>query len=119
MLADATVQGLAPHAWAARAVALYRRLEADALVVETNQGGELVAAVLREVDPGVPVTEVNARAASIMRAEPVSVLYAKAACTMSAPSRSWRTRCAISAPAAFPPAAPPTASTPSSGRSTR
>jgi phage terminase large subunit-like protein len=77
VLADATVQGLAPNAWAARALALYRRLEADALVVETNQGGELVAAVLREVDPGVPVTEVNARRGKYMRAEPVSVLYDK------------------------------------------
>ena len=77
VLADATVQGLAPHAWAERALALYRRLEADALVVETNQGGELVAAVLRQVDPGVPVTEVNARRGKYMRAEPVSALYDK------------------------------------------
>jgi phage terminase large subunit-like protein len=74
---DATVAGLAPQGWAARAVALYRRLEADALVVEVNQGGEMASAVLREVDPGVPVTTVHATRGKYMRAEPVSVLYTK------------------------------------------
>src|SRR4051812_12634815 len=59
-LGDEPVRALPPQGWAARAVALYRRLEADALVVETNQGGEMVAAVIRQVDPGVPVTSVHA-----------------------------------------------------------
>jgi phage terminase large subunit-like protein len=36
VLADVTASGLKPPDWAARAVALYRRLEADALVVEVN-----------------------------------------------------------------------------------
>jgi phage terminase large subunit-like protein len=77
VLEDATCQGLAPPAWAARAVALYRRLEADALLVETNQGGDMAAAVIREVDPGVPVTAVRALRGKYLRAEPVSVLYAQ------------------------------------------
>jgi phage terminase large subunit-like protein len=58
-------------------VALYRRLEADALVVETNQGGDMVEAVLRESDPGVPVTSVRATRGKYLRAEPVSLLYAQ------------------------------------------
>ncbi|HJW79688.1 MAG TPA: terminase family protein [Beijerinckiaceae bacterium] len=77
VIADATVQGLPPQGWAERAVSLYRRLQADALVVETNQGGEMVEAVVRQVDPGVPVTPVHAKRGKFLRAEPVSSLYAK------------------------------------------
>ncbi|HEX2555851.1 MAG TPA: terminase family protein [Microvirga sp.] len=77
VLADETASELKPPDWAAKAVALYRRLEADALVVETNQGGEMAAAVIREVDPGVPVTARRATRGKYLRAEPVSVLYAQ------------------------------------------
>jgi phage terminase large subunit-like protein len=58
-------------------VALYRRLGADALVAEVNQGGDMVAAVMREVDPAVPVGEVRATRGKWLRAEPVSALYAQ------------------------------------------
>jgi len=75
VLEDATAAGLKPPEWAARAVALYRRLQADALVVETNQGGEMATSVIREVDPSVPVTSVRATRGKYLRAEPVSVLY--------------------------------------------
>jgi phage terminase large subunit-like protein len=77
VLADETSAGLAPEAWAARAIALYHRLEADCLVVETNQGGEMALAVLREVDRSVPVRSVRASRGKYLRAEPVSVLYAQ------------------------------------------
>jgi phage terminase large subunit-like protein len=77
VLADASSSGLRPPDWAARAIALYRRLEADALVAEVNQGGEMVASVLREVDPAVPVKSVRATRGKYLRAEPVSVLYAQ------------------------------------------
>jgi phage terminase large subunit-like protein len=77
VLADETAAGLSPQAWAARAIALYHRLEADCLVVEVNQGGEMALAVLREVDPSVPVRGVRATRGKYLRAEPVSVLYAK------------------------------------------
>ena len=75
VLADETVSGAEPEAWAARAVALYRALKADALVAEVNQGGDMVAAVVRLVDPGVPVTAVVATRGKHARAEPVSALY--------------------------------------------
>jgi phage terminase large subunit-like protein len=77
VLADATLKGAKPRDWALRAIALYRRLEADALVAETNQGGDMVAAVLREVDPTVPVVAVRATRGKYLRAEPVSLLYAQ------------------------------------------
>jgi phage terminase large subunit-like protein len=77
VLADKTASGLKPREWAATAVALYRRLQADALVVEVNQGGEMAASVLHEVDASVPVTSVRATRGKYLRAEPVSVLYAQ------------------------------------------
>ncbi len=78
VLEDGTVSGARPHEWAAKAVALYRRFEADALVVEVNQGGEMATAVIREVDASVPVTAVRATRGKYLRAEPVAALYAQA-----------------------------------------
>jgi len=75
VLADRTVAEVRPTAWAARAVGAYRALDADALVAEINQGGDMVEAVLREVDPGVPVTKVRATRGKWLRAEPVAALY--------------------------------------------
>ncbi|MFC5989959.1 DNA-packaging protein [Limoniibacter endophyticus] len=75
VLADATVQGAQPQEWARAAIALYHRLGADAIVAETNQGGDMVAAVLRTVDPRVPVKSVRATRGKWLRAEPVAALY--------------------------------------------
>jgi len=77
VVADDTVSGARPDRWAARAVRLWRKLEADALVAEVNQGGEMVSAVIREVDAGVPVTPVRATRGKWLRAEPVAMLYAQ------------------------------------------
>lgn len=75
VLADATVQGLTPQGWAARAVALFHDLEADCIVAEVNQGGDMVAAVIRGVDAAVPVRSVRASRGKWVRAEPVAALY--------------------------------------------
>lgn len=75
VLADDTVSGLSPAGWAAKAIALWRRLEADCLVVEVNQGGDMVRQVIREADPSVPVTSVRATRTKWLRAEPVANLY--------------------------------------------
>lgn len=77
VLEDGTISGARPHEWATKAVALYQRHEADALVVETNQGGEMATSVLREVDVSVPVTAVRATRGKYLRAEPVAALYAQ------------------------------------------
>jgi len=39
---------------------IYRRHEADTLVAEVNQGGEMVLAVIRQVDASVPLKTVHA-----------------------------------------------------------
>ena len=75
VLADDTVSAVTPSAWANIAIALWRKCEADALVVEVNQGGEMVRSVIHEVDAGVPVTSVRATRGKWLRAEPVATLY--------------------------------------------
>ncbi len=75
VLADDSLSGATPAAWATKAIALWRRVEADALVAEVNQGGEMVRAVLNEVDASVPVTSVRASRGKFLRAEPVATLY--------------------------------------------
>jgi phage terminase large subunit-like protein len=77
VLEDGTVAGLAPAGWAAKAVALYRRLCADTLVAEVNQGGDMVREVLRQVDASVPLKTVHATRGKWLRAEPVAAMYAQ------------------------------------------
>ncbi|OPH83513.1 DNA-packaging protein [Nitrobacter vulgaris] len=75
VIADETVAGVTPALWAAKAIALWRRCEADALVAEVNQGGDMVKAVIAEVDAEVPVIAVRATRGKWLRAEPVATLY--------------------------------------------
>ena len=64
-----------PDDWARRAIALWRRHAADALVCEVNQGGDMVRATLGTVDPNVPVRSVRATKGKRLRAEPIAALY--------------------------------------------
>ena len=75
VIADDSAAGLSPAGWSRKAIALWRRLCADALVVEVNQGGDMVRAVIGEADPTVPVVAVRARRGKWLRAEPVAHLY--------------------------------------------
>jgi phage terminase large subunit-like protein len=75
VIADETATGLTPAGWSRRAIALWHRLSADALVVEVNQGGDMVRAVIGEADPAVPVIAVRAHKGKWLRAEPVAALY--------------------------------------------
>ena len=77
VIADATLRGARPQDWAARAVALFHSLEADCLVAEVNQGGDMVTAVIRTVDKAVPVKAVRAHRGKWLRAEPVAALYSQ------------------------------------------
>ena len=75
VLEDCTVQGVSPLVWARRAITAMERWGAHALVAEINQGGDMVEAVLRQVDPMVPVVRVHASRSKAARAEPVAALY--------------------------------------------
>lgn len=65
----------APEAWARRVIELRNEWEADRVVAEVNQGGDLVQSVLRAVDRNVPLRMVRAARGKRARAEPVSALY--------------------------------------------
>ncbi|HEX5958321.1 MAG TPA: terminase family protein [Hyphomicrobiaceae bacterium] len=75
VIADRTVQGREPTVWAKAAVAAYYDHEADTIVVETNQGGDLLIQMFRSIDAMVPVKKVYASRGKWVRAEPVSTLY--------------------------------------------
>jgi phage terminase large subunit-like protein len=77
VLADASVQGVAPQVWAARAAELARSLGAHAIVAEANNGGEMVRAVLKAAAPDLQVRLVRASEGKRARAEPIAALYAQ------------------------------------------
>lgn len=74
VLADRSLRGT-PDEWATAAVNLFHELDADRIVAEKNQGGEMVEAVLRAKDRSVPITLVTATRGKVVRAEPISALY--------------------------------------------
>ena len=65
----------APIEWAREAVMLYRKYDADRVVAEVNNGGDMVEATLRMVDENVSFNAVRASRGKIVRAEPVAALY--------------------------------------------
>lgn len=75
VLADGSVEGATPAGWASAVVRLYRRFEADRVVVEVNQGGDMISALLRSVEADLPISEVRAARGKFTRAEPVAALY--------------------------------------------
>ena len=64
-----------PDGWARRAIAAYEDFGADRIVAERNNGGDMVEATIRTVDPNVPITTVWASRGKYTRAEPVAALY--------------------------------------------
>lgn len=74
VLEDASLRGT-PAEWARRAVSLSRSWGADGVVVEVNQGGDMVAHTLRTVDPNLNIIEVRASRGKHIRAEPIAALY--------------------------------------------
>jgi phage terminase large subunit-like protein len=74
ILEDASLTAATPAGWARAAVAACHRHRADRLVAEVNQGGDMVEAVLRQVDARVPFRAVHASRGKAVRAEPVAAL---------------------------------------------
>lgn len=74
VLEDATLKG-SPEDWARAAVRMYRKWQADKIVAEKNNGGEMVESVIKAADRSVPVKLVHATRGKVVRAEPISALY--------------------------------------------
>lgn len=76
VLADASIQGASPENWAAAVRAATATWRADRIVAEANNGGAMVASVMRAagIEPGL-VKLVHASKGKVARAEPVAVRF--------------------------------------------
>lgn len=73
-LSDDSLQG-SPLAWAQAAVTAYYKYQADSIIAESNNGGEMVTQTIKQVDATVPVRLVHASRGKATRAEPVAAIY--------------------------------------------
>ncbi len=64
-----------PDKWARIAINAFYDWQADRIVAEVNNGGDLVERLLRNIDQGIPYRSVHATRGKILRAEPISALY--------------------------------------------
>lgn len=64
-----------PHGWGKQAVTGYYKHQADRIIGEVNNGGDMIEYVIKSVDSTVPFKKVHASRGKITRAEPVAALY--------------------------------------------
>jgi len=74
IIEDATIVGT-PKEWGSSAINLYKKLQADKIIAESNQGGDLVASNIRQIDKFAPVRLVRATRNKQTRAEPIATLF--------------------------------------------
>jgi phage terminase large subunit-like protein len=74
VLQDRSLKG-SPHEWGKTAIAAYHRWQADVIVCETNNGGDLVESNMRGIDHRIHVKQVRASRGKVIRAEPAVALY--------------------------------------------
>lgn len=67
-----------PQEWAVKAIAAFHHYQADRIIAEVNQGGDLVEQMLRSQERTIPYKAVRATRGKLIRAEPVASLYAQA-----------------------------------------
>ena len=75
VLADLTVAGLRPEGWARKVAQAAEAWDAQRIVAEKNQGGDMIESVLRGVDSTLPVRLVHAGRSKAARAEPVALRF--------------------------------------------
>jgi len=75
VLADLTAAGLTPEAWARRVAEAAALYGATRIVAEKNQGGDMIASVLRAVDVNLPIKLVAATRSKAARAEPIALRF--------------------------------------------
>jgi phage terminase large subunit-like protein len=76
LIEDSTIKGK-PEQWGAAAVAAFHKHQANRIIAETNNGGDMVISVIMAVDKMVPTKKITASRAKYTRAEPVAALYAQ------------------------------------------
>jgi phage terminase large subunit-like protein len=61
--------------WGKIAIKAFYEWDADRIIAETNNGGDLVERLLRTIDENVPYKSVTATRGKMVRAEPIAALY--------------------------------------------
>lgn len=75
---DADYSGkYSPNGWATKAMDAYKTHDADAIVIETNQGGDMAEDTLKNAGFKGRIIRVHASKGKYARAEPISALYAQ------------------------------------------
>ncbi|RTI04502.1 hypothetical protein CSW30_13240 [Thermus scotoductus] len=74
VLGDYSLRG-SPEEWRARVLHAYHAHQADMVVAERNQGGDMVAAIFRAANMDLPLRLETATRGKAIRAEPVALLY--------------------------------------------
>lgn len=75
---DADYSGkYSPNGWATKAMEAYKTHDADAIVIETNQGGDMAEDTLKNAGFKGRIIRVHASKGKYARAEPISALYAQ------------------------------------------
>lgn len=64
-----------PDGWARKAINCFYDWDADRIVAEVNNGGDLVERLLRGMDVNIPYRSVRATRGKLVRAEPIAALY--------------------------------------------
>ena len=64
-----------PDEWGRVAIELFYRYNANMIVAEVNNGGDLVERLLRSIERNIPYKSVHATRGKMVRAEPISALY--------------------------------------------
>ena len=75
VVADLSAGGLSPEGWARRVAEAAAAFGAGRIIAEKNQGGDMIASVLRAVDSSLPVKLVHAGPSKAARAEPVALRF--------------------------------------------
>ncbi len=74
VLADGSTKG-SPDTWMSKAIILYHQYEADKIIAEVNNGGDLIERLLHVIAPSIPYKKVHASRGKVTRAEPVAARY--------------------------------------------
>lgn len=74
LLQDGSLLKPTPQEWGKQAVKLYNDHEADRIIGEVNNGGDLVESNVRTIDPKVSFRSVRASRGKEIRAEPIAAL---------------------------------------------
>lgn len=74
VLEDMTIKAT-PEQWARVAIDAFNKWNADKIVGEANNGGDMIETILKTIDANIPYKKVWASRGKATRAEPVSALY--------------------------------------------